>query len=135
MDFDLSQLELSDTAMLTLKNARGDGDLIGADGINPAQIELFSPGSPEGVKALASAGRKSQLRMSRAMRGDTKDTDAREAERDNAEKLAAFTKTLINLGSVQPIQIYSNPRLCYITQQAEHFIAKYANFSKGSSAS
>ena len=32
MTFDVSQYELQDTQVFTVKNARGDDDLIGADG-------------------------------------------------------------------------------------------------------
>lgn len=134
MDFDVSKYELQDTATLTVKNARGDDDLVGADGTNKVTIEVYSPGSPEGVKALRKAGFHSQARTWRMMREQLDPNDAVNAEREHAQKLADFTKTVTNF-PLDPLALYSNPRLVYIAKQVEEFIAKYGNFSKGSSAS
>lgn len=133
MEFNLSQYELEDTSTLILKNARGDDDLIGADGVNPVTIEVYSPGSPQGVKALHKSGRAAQMRMFRSMRGEFDKDDAVNAERENVAKLAAFTKAIHNW-PVSPEDTYSNPRLCYINRQLEEFIGKLGNFTKGSSA-
>lgn len=133
MTFDVSQYELEDTATLTVKNARGDGDLIGEDGVSPVVIEVYSPGSPQGVKALHKSSRAAQMRMFRSMRGEFDSKDAENAEREQAEKLAAFTKAINNF-PVAPLAVYTNPRLCYINRQVEEAIGKLGNFSKGSSA-
>lgn len=134
MTFDVSQYELEDTATLTLKNARGDDELLGADGL-AVVVEVYSPGSPQGVKALRKAGFHVQKRQWRMLREQLDPNDAVNAEKEYAEKLNDFTKSISANFPVQPLQLYSNPKLCYIAKQIEEFIAKYGNFSKGSSAS
>ncbi len=133
MDFDLSQYELEDFATFTPKNARGDDDLLGNDG-KPVVFEIFSPGSPQGVKALHKSGRQAQMRMFRSMRGEFDPQDAVNADREAAEKLVAFTKSISANFPVAPMALYTNPRLCYINRQLEEFIGKTASFSKASSA-
>lgn len=133
MTFDVSAIELADTASLTIKNARGDDDLI-VDG-KPVVFEIYSPGSPQGVKALHKASRASQMRTWRMMRDQVDPADAVNAEREYAEKLAGFTASITPNLPLQPAQVYGNPRLCYIARQVEEFIGKLGNFTKGSSPS
>ncbi len=130
--FDIGKYELEDTATLVVKNAAGDEDLIGADGVNPVTIEVYSPGSPQGVKALHKSGRAVQMRMFKSMRGEFDKNDAENADREQVAKLAAFTKAIRNW-PVSPEDTYSNPRLCYFNRQLEEFIGKLGNFSKASS--
>lgn len=130
MTFDVSAFELEDTGTLTLKNARGDDDLI-VDG-QPVTVEIYSPGSPQGVKALHKSGRSAQLRVFRSMRGEFDPRDAENADREAAEKLVAFTKAFSANWPVSPAATFGNPRLVYINRQVEEFIAKLGNFSKGS---
>lgn len=133
MDFDLSAYELEDTATFQPKNARGDDDLKGTDG-EPVVFEIYSPGSAAGVKALHKSGRQAQMRMFRSMRGEFDPQDAVNADREAAEKLAAFTKSISPNFPVTPLAIFTNPRLLYINRQVEEFIGKTASFSKASSA-
>lgn len=133
MEFDLSQYELEDFATFTPKNARGDDDLLGNDG-KPVVFEIFSPGSPQGVKALHKSGRQAQMRMFRSMRGEFDPQDAVNADREAAEKLVAFTKSISANFPVAPMALYTNQRLCYINRQLEELIGKTASFSKASSA-
>lgn len=130
MTFDVSQYELDDTAVMTVKNARGDDDLV-VDG-RPVTIEFYSPGSPQGVKALHKSSRQSQLRLMRTMRNEVSQDDAANADREQAEKLAAFTKSISDNWPQAPLAVFSNPRLCYWNRQAEEFLGKLGNFSKGS---
>lgn len=130
MTFDVSQYELEDTAVMTVKNARGDDDLI-VDG-KPVTVEFYSPGSPQGVKALHKASRQAQLRLMRTMRNEMSQEDATNADREQAEKLAAFTKSISDNWPVAPLAVFSNPRLLYWNRQAEEFLGKLGNFSKGS---
>src|SRR5207253_10885564 len=95
-EFDVASYEIADTATLTVRNARLDDILIGADRENPVTIELYSPGSPQGIRALHKASRSAQLRTYRALRGETSQNDADDAERDNVAKLTAFTKAINN---------------------------------------
>lgn len=133
MEFDLSQYELEDTATFTPKNARGDDDLLGNDG-QPVVFEIYSPGSPQGVKVLHKSSRQAQMRMFRSMRGEFDSQDAVNADREAAEKLAGFTKSISANFPVPPLAVYTNPRLIYINRQLEEFLGKLGNFSKASSA-
>ena len=133
MDFDVSKYELDDTAVLTVKTAAGDDDLIGADGKTAVTIEVYSPGSPQGVKALHKSGRAAQMRMFRSMRGEFDKDDAVNADREQVSKLVGFTKA-INNWPISPEATYGNPRLCYFNRQLEEFIGKLGNFTKPSSA-
>jgi len=134
MSFDVSQYELADTAVMTVKNSRGDDDLKGTDG-QKVTVTFYSPGSEPGVKALHKSARQQQMRMFRSMRGEFDPQDATNADREQAEKLAAFTASISENFPVAPLAIYSNPRLCYWNRQAEEFIGKLGNFTKGSSES
>lgn len=118
--------QLADSAVLTVKNKRGDDDLVGPTG-EVVQIELYSPGSPQGVKALAKSGRAAQLRTFRTFRGDTSTKDAEDADRERVEKLVSFTKSIRGM-PLTASQIYGNPKLGYIASQAEEFIGKAGNF-------
>lgn len=133
-EFDLSQYELADTFVYTLKNARGDDDLTGTDG-KPVTVEIYSPGSPQGVKALHKAARQAQMRLTRTLRGETNKEDAERADQEHAEKLAAFTKAFSSNFPVPALNVYANPRLVYISRQVSEQIDKLGNFCKGSSAS
>lgn len=128
MTFDISSYELEDTATFTPKNLKGDDDLIGSDGL-PVVFEVFSPGSATGVKALHKAGKSSQMRMWRAMRGEFDKNDAESADREWAQKLADFTKSISPNFPIDPLSLYSNPKLVWIGKQVEEFVGKYANFS------
>lgn len=129
MTFDVSQYELEDTAVMTVKNARGDDELLGTDG-KPVTVEFYSPGSPQGVKALHKSSRAAQMRMFASMRGEFKSDDAANADREQAEKLAAFTKSISENFPMAPLAIFSNPKLCYWNKQAEEWIGKLGNFTK-----
>jgi hypothetical protein len=126
--FDLSKYELADTAVLTFKDKSGKDDLIGADGTNPAQVRVYSPGSAEGIAAMAKASKATQMRMARLMSGqEAPEGDAEAADREHVEKLCGFTAEFINF-PVKAVDFYSNPRLVYLHKQVEGFIGKYANF-------
>lgn len=133
-EFDVEQYEMADTAIIRIKNLKGDDDLIFRG--KAVTIEVFSPGSPQGQKALLKASRSAQMRAYRAMRGDSDPRDAEQAERDHVEKLAAFTKTINNFPIAGGAQaLYANQRLMYISRQVAEGIDKLGNFSKGSSPS
>lgn len=134
MTFDVSRYEIEDTAVLMFKNARGDDELIGADGKSAAGVVLYSPGSSQGVKSLNKASRAVQLRMFRTMRGEVSKDDAENAEREQVEKLAGMTKEFLNF-PIDASALWGNPKLGYLRKQAEEFIGNYGNFSKGSSPS
>jgi hypothetical protein len=126
--FDISKYELADTAVLTFKDKAGKDDLIGADGKNPAQVRVYSPGSAEGIAAMAKASKATQMRMARLMSGqEAPEDDAELAEQEHAEKLCGFTAEFINF-PVKPVDFYSNPGSSTCTSRSRQFIGRYANF-------
>ena len=130
--FDISLFELEDTATLTVQNAKGDGDLIGEDGINPVTIELYGGGSREATKALHKAGLQAQARLQRVLRGKIDQKDALRADEEMVAKLATCTKKVNNF-PIDPKELYANPKLGYITRQVMRFLDDDANFAKPSS--
>lgn len=130
--FSIADLEIDDTAILTVRNVSRDGDLIGVDGVNPVTIELYSSGSAQAVKALRKAGVQMQKRLRDTIQNRIDAKDAERAERENVDKLTALTKRINNL-PLDAEQLYSNPKLGFITKQVEAFIADDANFSKAPS--
>lgn len=125
--FSLTDYELVDTGVLTLKNKAGTDDLLGADGL-PVTVEIYSPGSEQGVKALRKQGRNGQMRTMRTLRGEIEKDDAINAEREQAEKLAAVTKAFSANFPAAPLEVYSNPKLWWISQQVQEFFGKTSNF-------
>jgi hypothetical protein len=132
--FSLDQFEASDTAVLTVRNAADDDDLIGADGANPVTIEMYGPGSEQYAKAQAKIEAAAQSRMFAAARGKVSKDSPAETRKINAEKFAACTKTISNF-PVDPMALYSNPKLGYITNQAAKFIETWGNFKPASTTS
>lgn len=131
MTFDISRFELEETATLTVQNAKGDDDMIGADGVNPVTIVLYGSGSAQMTKALHKAGQKAAQRVAALVHGRVNKRESEIAEEEQVEKLVACTKSINNF-PIEPEALYSNPKLGYITKQVSAFLADDANFSKGS---
>jgi hypothetical protein len=131
MEFDITKFELEETATLTVQNAKGDDDLIGADGTNPVTIVIYGGGSRQMVKAQHKAGQQAQIRLQQMMRGKVNKNAPVEADAELVEKLAACTQSITNF-PVDPAALYGNPKLGYITRQVTKFLDDDANFAKGS---
>lgn len=134
MAFDVTQFELQDTAVMTVRNAKGDDDLM-VDG-KPVLITLFGSGSRQAVKAAHKAGLHAQARLQALVRGKTDKDAAEVAQKELVDKLVACTDKIENFpieGGAQAL--YSNPKLGYITKQVLRFLEDDANFSKGSTTS
>lgn len=129
--FDLSVYQIDQTGTLTVMNVKRDGELIGADGVNPVTIEVYSSGSPQAVKALHRAGQALQRRMRETIQGKLDPQAAIKAEAEQVDKLVAFTKSINNF-PVDPRTLYSDPSLGWIARQVDAFISDDANFSKPS---
>lgn len=133
--FNLADFMSAETAVLDVLGPTGDPLLYNGQ---PVRIELYGPGSRQGVEAQAKMEQASQsIAMSMAVAAgkgrQPKDT-ADEMRALQVKKLAAVTKSLINFpvpGGAQAI--YENPQLGYITRQVERFQADWANFPTGSS--
>ncbi|MES2634009.1 MAG: hypothetical protein V4669_13630 [Pseudomonadota bacterium] len=131
MEFDISKYELEETAILTVQNAKGDDDLIGADGVNPVTIELYGGGSRQMVKAQHKAAQAAQIRLQGMVRGKIDKNASEKADQEMVEKLALCTKAINNF-PIAPEALYANQKLGYITRQVQKFLDDDANFSKPS---
>lgn len=133
--FDAKPYELEDSAVLIVQDASGTEDMIGADGKNPVTIQVFGPGSKQGVRAQHVGGRHAALRMAAMVRGKVSKSAAQEAEDERIEKLAMITGEVTNFPyDGGPAAMYANPKLCYVAKQVEDFFGDNANFAKPSSA-
>ncbi len=133
-EFDISQYELEETAVLVVQNAKGDDELIGADGVNPVKIVAYGGGSRQAVKAAHKAGQQAQLRLQALVRGKIDKNAGEAADAELVDKLVAHTKEIVNF-PVEPKDLFANPKLGYITRQFQKFVEDDANFAKPSSAS
>lgn len=127
--FDISDYELEDVAVLVVQNAKGTGDLIGADRINPVTIEAYSSGSKQHVRALHRAGQQAQARVALMVRGKTDPKAAEKADQEQVDKLVECTRRINNF-PISPVDLYSNPKLGYITKQFARFLEDDSNFAK-----
>jgi hypothetical protein len=127
--FDVSDIELQDTAVLTVQNLKRDDDLL-VNG-KPVRITIYGPGSKQGVRATYRAQSQMQLRLMSASRGkfDKKGQEQSEAER--REKLLAITAGIENL-PFDAADLYKNQKLIDIHDQVDLFFNEKANFSKAS---
>lgn len=128
--FDLSKYELNDTYVLTVQNAKDDGDLIGADGQNPVRITLYGSGSDQAAAANHKAANAQTARMQAAFRGKAVKNESQLSQAELAQKLAACTLSIDNF-PVSPLDLYANNRLGYIRKQVIKCLDDDANFAKG----
>lgn len=127
--FDLSKYETAETGILEVLNEK-DEPLIGPNG-QPVTIEMYGPGSEVAIKAQAKVDQATTARTFAAVRGKLPKDAAGENRKLQAEKLAACTKAINNF-PVDPLALYSNPRLGYITAQVAKFQDDWSNFPAAS---
>ena len=130
MDFDLSQYELNETSVMTVRNARDDDDLIGADGKNPVTITLYGSGSEAFVKAEHKAANAAAVRLQASFRGQVVKNQSELSLAELAQKLASCTASVDNF-PIAPLDLYKNNKLSYIRKQVIRHLDADANFSKG----
>lgn len=123
-DFDLSKYETVDTAKLVVQNPKG-GDLLGEGGL-PVVINLYGMGSKQYVNAKYKLDNANQVR-SIAMLRNNKAPNPEEVAKSEAEFLAAVTQSIENF-PVDPLALYSNPKLGYIKSQVDKFVGDTENF-------
>lgn len=123
--FNLADFEATDTAWLEVQNKKDDGPLL-FNG-RAVRIELRSPGTKEAMSAQHKIDTATTTKTYAAMRGKaSKDTlESNIAQR--AEKLVAVTTQIENF-PVSPKDLYSNPKLGFIIEQAVKFHGDWANF-------
>ncbi len=123
--FNISDFEAKDTAVLEVQNIKDDGPLL--VGGQPVTIELRSPGTREYLNAQHRIDVANSAKTYAALRGKpVKDTvDGNITQR--AEKLGACTVRIDNF-PIDAKDLFSNPKLGYITAQVSKFIEDWANF-------
>ena len=123
--FSITDFEASDTAWLEVQTKKDDGPLL-FNGL-PVRILLRSPGTKEAMSAQHKVELANTNRMYAAMRGkqvnETMDGKIEAA----ANKLIAVTAMIENF-PISPKDLYSNPKLGYITEQVTKFHGDWANF-------
>lgn len=127
-EFNLSAYELEDTSTLTVQNAAGTGDLLGADG-KPVTIELYGPGSDTARAAEHKEATAAAVRMRKVIQGKV---DVSLEEKEEVAKLVRRTKKISDNFPIAPEALYSNRKLVYIHNQVRKHLADEANFSKAS---
>lgn len=122
--FDITAFEAADTAVLEVTDRKGEPLLHQGQ---PVTIDLCSPGSREYLRATHKMATAQQANTFAALRGKpVKETVEGNIDKQ-AEKLAACTRSVNNF-PVPAFEIYSNPKLGYITNQVAKFIEDWANF-------
>lgn len=132
----LTKHELTDVSVLHLRDA--EDELMYADGPDgpdpnkPQRIHLYGPGTKQFARATAERNNRMLDRMQR--KGKMKMT-AEEAIQDRADFVAAVTRSFENIDSDHGhkdadlhMEIYLNPKLGYIAEQAEAHARNTANF-------
>lgn len=123
--FNIVDFEARDTAWLEVQNIKDDGPLLfnGA----PVRVEVRSPGAKEAMSAQHKAEMSNSAKTFAALRGKpVKETVEGKIEQ-SADKLAAVTAQIENF-PLSPKDLYSNPKLGYITAQVAKFHDDWANF-------
>lgn len=123
--FDVTDFEARDTAWLEVQNKKDDGALL-FNGL-PVRIEVRSPGTKEAMNAQHKQEAAASIKTFAALRGKpVKETVEGKVEQ-SADKLAAVTGAIENF-PVSAKELYSNPKLGYITAQVAKFHEDWANF-------
>lgn len=122
--FDLSKYETVDVGSFTFQDPKG-GDLLGEND-KPVVAKLYGMGSKEYVNAKYKLDTASQTR-SIAMIRNGKAAKADDVAKDQAVFLAAVTQSIENF-PVAPIDIYSNPKLSWMTAQVDKWLTETENF-------
>ncbi len=123
--FNLADFEARDTAILEVQNIKGDGPLL--VGGQPVRIEVRSPGTREALNAQHKNEAAATARTFAGMRGKSVKETAETKLTERAEKMAAITATIENF-PVPALELYSNPKLGWITEQVATFHGDWANF-------
>lgn len=140
----LKKHELVDVSVLHLRDA--EDELMYADGADgqpdpekPQRIQLYGPGTKQFARATAE---RNNRMLERAQRKGKLKMTAEEAIQDRADFVAAVTKSMENIdsdhghtGADLHMEVYLNPKLGYIAEQAETWARNTANFKPPSTTS
>lgn len=123
--FNIADFEATDTAWLEVENKKGDGPLM-FNG-QPVRIEVRSPGTREAMNAQHKLEQASTAKTFAAMRGKPVKETVDDKIAQNADKLCAITASIENF-PISAKELYSNPRLGYISEQVAKYHADWGNF-------
>lgn len=122
--FDVSKYETIDLAKFTVQDPKGD-DLLG-EGDKPVVINLYGMGSKQYVNAKYKFDNANSTRNV-AMIRTGKVAKAEDMNKSKAEFFAAVTHSIENF-PIEPVDIYNNPKLSYITEQVDKWLGDTENF-------
>lgn len=131
--FEISSIAANDTFTIELVNAN-DEPLFDADG-NPLTVTVYGPGSKEYQRAQA---KRTQRMMDQLAKKGKMKLTAEEQQREQAEFLAATTKSIGNWaykGETTPEAIlaaYLDPAIGFIADQVAKAQGDWANFTNRS---
>lgn len=128
--FDASQYEMLDFAPMNVLDVSQTRPMLHNG--QPVIIDVWSPGSKEGVKYQHAANRASALKTAALFRGRMPQPTGAEQDKEKVDKLVAITKEVHNFpyeGGVRAM--YANPLLT-IGDQVDAFYNDKANFAKPS---
>lgn len=123
--FNITDFEAKDTAWLEVQNIKDDGPLL-VNGA-PVRIELSSPGTREYLGAQHKAATANDAKTFAALRNKPVKETVESRIEDAAAKPIACTRTIENF-PVTARELYTNPKLGWITSQVTKFIEDWANF-------
>lgn len=130
---ELSQFENAERGSFNV--LRQDGSELLIEG-KPVVIHMHGKGSKPQVAADHVRQRENTVSMTAALQGRVKKNAEEDGFRRQAEYLAKCTISIDNWPfDGGPLALYMNPKLGYITAQAEKFLADDANFMQGSGPS
>jgi len=132
-EFNLTQFENVDSGTFTVLNQKGDELIYNG---KPVTITMHGAGSKPQVSADRKRTKAAKAVLYAGIGGRiAKNAEQEEFDRE-AEYLAACTISIDNFpipGGA--LALYQNPRLGYITKQAQKYLADDANFMRGSAGS
>lgn len=123
--FNITDFEAKDTAWLEVQNIKDDGPLL-VNGA-PVRIELSSPGTREYLGAQHKAATANDAKTFAALRNKPVKETVESRIEDAAAKPIACTRTIENF-PIAARDLYTNPKLGWITSQVTKFIEDWANF-------
>lgn len=123
--FNLADFEATDASWMEVQNKKDDGPLMfnGA----PVRILIRSPGTKEAQSAQHRVELANTNRMYAAMRGKQVNETVESKRDQNTTKLLAVTVEIENF-PISAAELYSNPKLGYITEQVTKYHGDWANF-------
>lgn len=123
--FNIADFEARDSAWLEVQNIKDDGPLL-VNGA-PVRIEVRSPGTKEAMNAQHKQEIANNAKTFAALRNKPVKETIESRIEQSAEKLTAVTGKIENF-PVSAKELYSNPKLGYITGQVAKFHEDWANF-------